>query len=135
MGAVMKTNARLTARETQIAEMLAWGAAKKEVADKLCISEHTVVNTVRNIYEKLQIQKATELCVWWFTQKCNVPLSLSPFKRALLAGILIIALLPRDILYPGSSILLLRTRHSVISRRAFSRRRSDDTLDYIPEMI
>lgn len=38
----MRAEAGLTQRETQIAELLAWGAAKKEVADRLSISPRTV---------------------------------------------------------------------------------------------
>ena len=57
----MRAEAGLTQRETQIAELLAWGAAKKEVADRLSISPRTVENTARNIYSKIGIQKATEL--------------------------------------------------------------------------
>ena len=68
----MKVVAKLTPRETQIAELLAWGHAKKEVAEELFISVRTVENTARNIYEKIGIQKATELCVWWFCVKCGV---------------------------------------------------------------
>lgn len=45
----MRAEAGLTQRETQIAELLAWGAAKKEVADRLSISPRTVENTARNI--------------------------------------------------------------------------------------
>lgn len=54
----MRAEAGLTQRETQIAELLAWGAAKKEVADRLSISPRTVENTARNIYSKIGIQKA-----------------------------------------------------------------------------
>ena len=68
----MRAEAGLTQRETQIAELLAWGAAKKEVADRLSISPRTVENTARNIYSKIGIQKATELCVWWFCTHCGV---------------------------------------------------------------
>lgn len=49
----MRAEAGLTQRETQIAELLAWGAAKKEVADRLSISPRTVENTARNIYSKI----------------------------------------------------------------------------------
>ena len=62
----MKLHALLSKRETQVAELLAWGASKKEVASRLFVSTRTVENTARNIYAKLGIQKATELCVWWF---------------------------------------------------------------------
>ena len=37
----MKLNAELTGRETQVAELLAWGVSKKEIADRLCIAERT----------------------------------------------------------------------------------------------
>ena len=81
----MKLNAKLSKRESQIAELLAWGASKKEVADKLFVSTRTIENTARNIYAKIGIQKATELCVWWFCTKCGVPVSLDPLKRAFIA--------------------------------------------------
>ncbi len=82
----------LSRRETQIAELLSWGASKKEVADRLSISTRTVENTARNIYQKIGIQKATELCVYWFCAKCGVSPDLDPLKRALIAMILLTAI-------------------------------------------
>ena len=73
----MKLNAELTKRENEVAELLAWGAAKKEVADRLFVSTRTVENTARNIYAKTGVQKATELCVWWFCKKCGISPSLT----------------------------------------------------------
>lgn len=37
----MKLHALLSKRETQVAELLAWGASKKEVASKLFVSTRT----------------------------------------------------------------------------------------------
>lgn len=88
----MRFDVKLTKRETQVAELLAWGAEKKRVAEKLFISVHTVENTARNIYSKLEIQKATELCVWWFCTQFDIPASLSPLRKALVS-VLLIALL------------------------------------------
>jgi DNA-binding CsgD family transcriptional regulator len=85
----MKINVTLTNRERQIAELLAWGAAKKEVADMLRISTRTVENIAKSIYEKISIQKATELCVWWFCTKCGVSFDISPIKRAIISGIIL----------------------------------------------
>jgi len=79
----MNKNVTLTKREAEIAELLAWGAAKKEVAGILYISTRTVENTARNIYEKIDIQKATELCVWWFCNRCGISWDLSPIKRVI----------------------------------------------------
>jgi DNA-binding CsgD family transcriptional regulator len=78
----MKTAANLAKRETEIAELIAWGASKKEIADRLDISVHTVENTTRNIFTKIDIQKATELSVWWFCTKLNMSFDLSPLRRA-----------------------------------------------------
>ena len=88
----MRFDVKLTKRETQVAELLAWGAEKKRVSEKLFISVHTVENTARNIYSKLEIQKATELCVWWFCTRFDIPASLSPLRKALVS-VLLIALL------------------------------------------
>lgn len=93
----MRLNAELSPREGEIAELLAWGASKKEVADRLFISARTVENTARNIYQKLGIQKATELCVWWFCTKCGVPVSKDPLKRAFIAVIMLLHLYPASL--------------------------------------
>lgn len=62
----MNKDAKLTKRENQIAELIAWGSAKKEIADLLCISVNTVDNTARSIYEKIGVNKSNELSAWWF---------------------------------------------------------------------
>lgn len=41
----MRLKAELTRREGEVAELLAWGASKKEVAERLFISARTVENT------------------------------------------------------------------------------------------
>lgn len=51
----------------------------------------------RNIYAKIGIQKATELCVWWFCNKCGVPVGLDPLKRAFIATVLLLAFLPYEL--------------------------------------
>lgn len=103
----MKT---LTKRERQIAELLAWGASKKEVPDLLRklyggkeISVHTVENITRNIYAKLHLNKASELSAWYFCECHQVDDSLSPFKRARKAAlsIFLLLLLVPQILSPG----------------------------------
>lgn len=106
----MKLHALLSKRETQVAELLAWGASKKEVASKLFVSTRTVENTARNIYAKLGIQKATELCVWWFCTKCGVPISLDPLKRAFTAVLLLLVLLPRELTGNGDLFRIGRDR-------------------------
>lgn len=80
-GIAMNLNAQLTKREAQIAEMIAWGAAKKEIANALFISERTTENHTRNIYEKTGVGKSNELSAWWFCSRFKISLDLSPMNR------------------------------------------------------
>lgn len=48
----------LTDRELEILQLQAEGLAKKEIADRLDISTHTVSNHIRHIYEKLEVPNA-----------------------------------------------------------------------------
>lgn len=131
----MKLKAELTRRESEVAELLAWGAAKKEVADRLFISTRTVENTARNIYAKTGVQKATELCVWWFCSKCGVAPSLDPLKRAFIAMILLIVFIPRELTANGDIFNVGRRVARTVQAYKGTRRRSDDGMlnfqDYI----
>lgn len=122
----MKLHALLSKRETQIAELLAWGASKKEVASKLFVSTRTVENTARNIYAKLGIQKATELCVWWFCTKCGVPVSLDPLKRAFTAILLLLVLLPSELTGNGDLFRIGRERRIARVTRTFRQYGEDE---------
>lgn len=109
----MILNAELTRRENEVAELLAWGAAKKEVAEKLFISTRTVENTARSIYAKTGVRKATELCVWWFCAKCGVSPSLDPLKRAFIAGCLLCIILPYELAAQGDMYRTSRAKARV----------------------
>lgn len=52
---------QLTAREQEIMRMLAEGASKSQIADRLCISIKTVENHRANIMRKLDIHSAMDL--------------------------------------------------------------------------
>lgn len=75
----MKDTATLSSREKQVAEMIAWGRTKKEIATRLFISERTVENHTRNIYKKAGVTKSNELSAWWFCKRYQIPSSDSPF--------------------------------------------------------
>ena len=62
----------LTKRESEIAELFAWGASKKDIAKRLFISERTVENHTRNIYEKTGCSKVNELSAWWFCKTFHI---------------------------------------------------------------
>ena len=116
----------LTKRECQVAELIAWGASKKEVPDLLrklyggrAISVHTVENILRGIYAKIHLNKATELSVWWFCRHCGVDSSLSPFNRlkeAAIAVAFLIILLPQTMNADISAIRPARIRTVRVER-------------------
>ena len=128
----MKAGGVLTKREAQIAELLAWGAAKKEVADHLKLSTRTIENTARNIYQKLKIQKATELSVWYFCTHFNISFELNPIRRTIIAVIFMITILPYEI--SGNDIYKRtnRRRNTRIEVRAPRRRREDNIITFKP---
>lgn len=126
----MRINIKLTPRETEVAELLAWGAAKKEVADRLFISTRTVENTARNIYEKIGIQKATELCVWWFCTHCGVSFELSPIKRIIITCFFLAVFLPREIFAQGETYRTFRSRRIRVENTIRGRRRNECDFDF-----
>lgn len=116
----------LTKRERQVAELLAWGASKKEVPDLLRklyggreISVHTVENITRNIYAKLHLNKASELSAWYFCECHQVDDSLSPIKRirtAALCILFLILLIPQTLGYDDEALRPQRTRTTRVER-------------------
>ena len=54
---------RLTARERDVARLLARGVGNREIAVELFISENTVKNHVRAILEKLRVRTRTEVAL------------------------------------------------------------------------
>ncbi|MBQ9253278.1 MAG: helix-turn-helix transcriptional regulator [Bacteroidales bacterium] len=56
-----KFNSKLSHRESEIARYLCNGRTKEQIADSLFISQNTVHNHIRNIYQKLGIHSIVEL--------------------------------------------------------------------------
>lgn len=128
----MLTTVKLTKREEQIAELLAWGASKKEIpyllptkAGRKPIAIRTVENTVRNIYEKLGIQKVNELAAWYFCTRFKISFDLSPLHRKMFA----VGLLALFIFAEFSSPIVAVRSTSRISVRARSGRQKDESLE------
>jgi len=113
----------LTRRESEVAELIALGWAKKEVADKLGISTNTVATLSKRIFDKLQIQKSTELSVWYFITKYKIVLK--DGVKASIAIALIFSVLMADFRY-------LRPLRTTCKRpdRSISRFRESDPLAF-----
>lgn len=54
----------LTAREAQVAELVAQGDSNKEIGERLRLSAKTVKNHVSNILRKLALQRRTQIAIW-----------------------------------------------------------------------
>jgi two-component system, NarL family, nitrate/nitrite response regulator NarL len=59
--------ARLTARERDVARLVAEGLRNQDIADKLNLSEHTVRNYLLRIFDKLGISSRVELVLYAFS--------------------------------------------------------------------
>ncbi len=57
-------NPELTSREKAIVRLIACGMSNKEIADKLCVSIHTVTTHRRNICAKLDMHSASALTIY-----------------------------------------------------------------------
>lgn len=106
----METIEKLTDRESQVAERIAWGASQKEVAFDLGISRSTVDNTLRKIYQKLRIGKINELSAWWFCTHFNISFELSPLKKSLVACSLLCLFVYTDFLQHDEQYCRYRSR-------------------------
>ena len=54
----------LTARETEILALISAGTKNEEIADKLCISPHTVRTHIYNIFKKINVPNRLQAALW-----------------------------------------------------------------------
>ena len=128
---MMNELAELTKRESEIAELFAWGAAKKDIANRLYISERTVENHARNIYGKVGVTKVNELSAWWFCTKFKISFDLSPLKRGVIAMFFLSVISFMEIYAQDSTTLYrpLRTRTQRVARSRQGRRKNEADFD------
>ena len=76
--------------ELRVVKLLASGSSEKEIADRLCISRHTVDNHLRNIRERFGLHKNTEIILLYIAQLNHKPFSLANIKQYGLEVILVL---------------------------------------------
>ena len=59
-------DAILSKREIEIIKLIASGLADKEIADKLCVSYHTITTHRQNIERKLDARSKVDVAIWAF---------------------------------------------------------------------
>lgn len=115
----------LTPREREVAELIAWGACKKEIARHLCISVHTVENHTRNIYEKVGLSKANELSAWWFCTRFNISFTLAPTICRIIAMCLLSLFVSTNVVVHNTNTLARRANRTSQARRGGRRSRRE----------
>lgn len=113
----------LTKRESEIAELFAWGASKKDIANRLFISERTVENHARTIYKKTGCGKVNELSAWWFCTTFHISFDLSPFRRKIISLCFLVLMIPQTL---RSDNAVVRVRNTPCRESRISRRRMDE---------
>jgi DNA-binding NarL/FixJ family response regulator len=56
---------RLSERERQVAQMIAEGLSNQEIADRMCVSLHTVKTHVSRILAKLGMRDRVSIAIHW----------------------------------------------------------------------
>ena len=81
----MNFNVKLTRRQTEVAEFVGFGYSAKEAASFLGISYSTIKVTLKAIYSKIGIQKATELAKFVYVRRFGLDAALCEPTRKLIA--------------------------------------------------
>lgn len=129
----MNATATLTKRESEVAELIAWGASKKEIASRLFIDNRTVENHARSIYEKTGVTKSNELSAWWFCVHFNISFDLSPLKRKVVTLVLLLLVVSTEFTN-AQNLRTFRSGRKVECRARRARRKSEANFDYLLEL-
>lgn len=116
---------QLTPREQEVAELIAWGASKKEIAHHLNVSVHTVESHTVNIYDKIGCDKATEISAWWFCTRFGISFSLAPSICRLIATCLLALFVSTNVVVHNANTLARRANRTSQTSRTGRRTRRE----------
>ena len=77
----MNLDVKLSKREMEVAEIMAFTKNKSDAAHRLCISEGTLSAHTFRIYEKLNINSKSELVIWWMVTKEHISKKAIPYFK------------------------------------------------------
>lgn len=100
----------LTRRQEQISGLISCGMAKKEIADTLNISESTVDNTLRAVYEKTGFGKISELTGWWISKHFQIQIDFKQLRKEIIAMSLLSLVIFQILIDPSDIIRAKRER-------------------------
>lgn len=113
---------RLSNREIQVAELIAWGASDKEVAEELYISVLTAHTHRSNILRKLNAHNAQDITRWYFQYKHQVFFGFNPRQIRHIAWVLLILIISMEV-YDMDALRVRRVRNpKPIERKEPARR-------------
>lgn len=70
----------LSPSEDKMAQLYSVGFEKKEIANMLCRSYSTIVNTLRKVYEKLKVRNRSELSIQFVKKKFKILVEVSSLR-------------------------------------------------------
>jgi DNA-binding CsgD family transcriptional regulator len=117
---------KISQREYQIAELIAWGATDKEVACELDISPETAKTHRKNILQKIDGHNAADLTRWFFSCKSKVSFGINPRTVRHLACFMLLLIGISE--YTKTDII--RTNMVRVSRAQRTSRRSSSKKSY-----
>lgn len=121
---------KLTSRQHEIAELLAWGASAKEIALILGVSVNTVVRHIKIMKKKLGISKTTEISAFIFCTDYQVPIEydrIGTIKKIVsMCGLLILIVLAE---LQQTDRLMIRTSAMRVAKVRTTRRVKRDGFD------
>jgi len=129
-------HAKLTEREQLVATYVVAGLSKKEIAEKIHRSFHTVSMTYRNIYAKLGISKETDLVREWFVRRynlCRVELNETLKHPAIYGVAFFLTITLTQIVQDMPTLRPVRTARA--SRTSRSRRSKEGDFMFDPEKL
>ena len=106
----MITKIRLTKREAEILQLIAWGRSEKEIGYDFGIAQSTVNNTKQNIYHKTGLNKDTELVAFYYCNYKGELFDIDPLSKIAKAVLSVMVCVFTLLIFENNDLLARRMR-------------------------